>query len=85
MRALLPISMTVLLLSGFTLGDRMPLLNPYELVRASGMSFLPISGTRFIADQAMFGKWAIAAGWGVWILAGALLAALIARVWNIVR
>ena len=85
MRALIPIAMTVLLLSGFTLGDRMPLLNPYELIRVSGMSFLPASGTRFIADQAMFGKWAIAAGWGFWIIAGVLLAALAARVWEIIR
>ena len=68
--------MTILLLTGFSLGDEMPLLNPYELLRHSGVTFLPESGTHFIADQAMLGKWALLAGWTGWI-AGSMLASFL--------
>lgn len=68
--------MTILLLTGFSLGDDMPLLNPYELLRHSGVTFLPESGTHFIADQVMLGKWALLAGWVGWI-AGSMLASFL--------
>ncbi len=85
MRALLLIFMTAILLAGFALGDKIPFLNAYELARASGMAFLPESGTRYLADQAMFGKAAIAVAWALWVAASAFLAAITIRLWNILR
>lgn len=77
--------MTVLFLTGFSLGDEMPLLNPYELVRHSGVAFLPESGTHFIADQEMLGQWALAAGWAGWIGGSAIAAFLFLQFYRIIR
>jgi hypothetical protein len=85
MKGLIPVAMTLLFLTGFTLGDQMPILNPYELVRHSGVSFLPESGTRYLADQAKFGQWALAAGWGIWVVASAVASFLFIRIWNFIR
>lgn len=77
--------MTILFLTGFSLGDDMPLLNPYELVRHSGVGFLPESGTHFIADQAMLGKWAIAAGWGAYLVSSVVASFLFLQAYRIIR
>jgi hypothetical protein len=82
---MIPVAMTILFLTGFSLGDEMPLLNPYELVRYTGVSFLPQSGTHFIADQDMLGKWALAAGWAGWIAGSALASFLFIQVYRIIK
>jgi hypothetical protein len=85
LRVLLPITLTTLLLSGYSLGDRMPLLNPYELVRWSGAAFLPEVGTRFIADQQKLGGSAIVVGWAAYIVAAIVAAVLIERIWYLLK
>lgn len=77
--------MTILFLTGFTLGDEMPLLNPYELVRHSGVGFLPESGTRFIADQAKLGEWAIVTGWAAYLVVSVVASYLFLNIYRIIR
>ncbi len=84
-KGLTPVAMTILFLAGLSLGDDMPILNPYELVRHSGVAFLPESGTHFIADQHMLGRWALAAGWAGWVLASAVAAFLFLQFYRVIR
>ena len=85
MRVLFPICMMGLLLAGFGMGDKMPLLNAWELIRESGASFLPESGTRFIADQEKFGGSAVLVAWAAWIVASAVLAHLTAKILQLLK
>ena len=77
--------MTILFLTGFTLGDDMPLLNPYELVRYSGVGFLPESGTHFIADQVMLGEWALVAGWAAYLVVSVVASYLFLNIYRFIR
>ena len=85
MRLLLPMVMMALVLIGSSLGDDMPLLNAYELLRSSGVSILPEAGTRYIADQEKLGKAALPAAWMIWVLVSALISAVSIRLWRLVR
>ncbi len=84
-KGLTPVVMTILFLAGFSLGDEMPLLNPYELVRWRGVTFLPESGTHFIADQAKLGSFALFAGWVAWITASVVASYLLLQFYRIVK
>jgi hypothetical protein len=77
--------MMLLFLTGFTLGDKMPLLNPYELVRHSGVAFLPESGTRYIADVEKLGSYALLVGWVAWIVVSIILANVLSRLYQLIR
>lgn len=85
MKGLIPVFMTILFLTGFTLGDETPLLNAYEVVRHSGAAFLPESGTHYIADQAKLGKYALLTAWGVWVAASAVFAFVFVRFYRFIR
>jgi hypothetical protein len=82
---MIPVAMTILFLAGFSLGDDMPLLNPYELVRHSGAAFLPESGTHFIADAHKLYPYALAVGWVAWISVSALGSFIFLRILKMIR
>lgn len=84
MRVLLPIFLAALVLAGFSLGDEMPVLNAYELLRASGLSFLPPSGSHYIVDQAKLGGAALSVAWIAWFLASVLLVEITKRLWSLI-
>ena len=81
----IPVTMTILFLTGFSLGDAMPLLNPYELVRHSFAAFLPESGTHFIADQDKLGRYALFVGWVAWVTVSAVASYLFLELYRLIR
>lgn len=85
MRPFIPLALTALALLGYSMGDETPLLNAWELLRASGLSLLPESGTRYIAYQEKLGQAALPAAWALWILASVLLSYSITKVWQMLR
>lgn len=84
-RAFIPMFMTALILIGHSMGDDTPLLNAYELLRASGVSALPQVGTRFMADQEKLGQAAIPIAWGLWVFISMLLSMLTVKLWSLLR